>query len=443
MNRESAMSEGTIFSVEIPWVRQGAYLIYAPLADVLFVANRQFTEELEYALAGGTVSTQAMEIVDTIRNQTAFPPLNEDMKFSCLTVLPTNRCNFDCSYCYAAHSRETSRQTISSENLMAGLQLFLSRVPENAPSVAVTFYGGGEPLLAWERIVETLGFMSHHFKEKTYSRLITNGSLLNEDKIAFARECHMELVVSFDILPDIQERQRGHYELVAAKIDKCLESDLVPEINSVITPANVNRMMEMINHAVDKWGRIKYFHFEPVIGRDLFPNHQDYHDFLFSFMENFFNVQKKLRGSDKELSCSFYKKLVKPSWRFCPVDYVITPYGEITSCACVSSPQIEDYDFYLYGKKGKTVLDHERFTRLLTINSAGFPKCRECISRWNCAGGCLFRRRTMGQNYNDEFCCFMREFTIMGLVNKLDSLYSKNYGKSLSELLMVSGMEHQ
>lgn len=444
MNRKSAMSDGNIFAVEIPWVRQGAYLIYAPLADVLFVANRQFAEELERTLAGETVSSQAMAIADTIRNQTAFPPLNEDMKFSCLTVLPTNCCNFDCSYCYAARNRETSRQTISSENLMAGLQLFLSRVPEDVSSIAVTFYGGGEPLLAWEMIVETLDFLSHRFKGKTYSRLITNGSLFDKDKIAFAKECHMELVISFDILPDIQERQRGHYELVAGKIDNCLRAGLVPEINSVITQANVNRMLEMIDYAAHEWDPIKYFHFEPVIGRDLFPAPQDYHDFLFSFLKNFLEAQVKTQGTGKELSCSFWKKLACPSYRFCPVDYVITPYGEITSCACFSSPQIDDYDFYLYGKMGENLasLDHKRFSQLLSLNSTGYPECRECISKWNCAGGCLHRRRTMGPNYNAEFCRFMRSFTIRGLVNKLDSRYREDYGKSLRELLTISGTEY-
>ena len=439
------MLNETVFMAEIPWIKSGAYLVYAPLADMLFVANRQFAGDLKKAMKEGTGARQVMETVSAIREQTVFPPMNEEMQFSCLTILPTNRCNFNCEYCYAARSRETSQQTISSEDLTNCLNLFLKRLPNDVSSIAVTFYGGGEPLLAWDRIVETMHFMNDRFEGKKYYQLITNGSLLEDDIISCLKKNNMDLAVSFDILPDIQNRQRGHYDLVAGRLEKCIESGLVPQINAVITPDNVNRMTEMIDYASSKWSRIRFFHFEPVISQELFPDPRCYHDFLSQFQESFFQTLERLQTGEKELTCSFYKKLSKTACRFCPVDFVITPYGEISSCACVSSPQIEDYHFYLYGKKGKSSveLDTGKYKQLLNHNATEYAECQECISRWNCAGSCLHRRRTMGLTYNHEFCRFMKNFTIRGLVHKLDSQYKKDYGKSLKELLMVSGAEHE
>ena len=84
------------------------------------------------------------------------------------------------------------------------------------------------------------------------------------------------------------------------------------------------------------------------------------------------------------------------------------------------------------------VLDFEKFQQLLAFDNSCSPACNQCIARWICAGGCLHRNRTMNEACNKILCNFMREFTIKGLLQKLDFQYRREYGKTLKELLHIA-----
>lgn len=440
MSKSHQTSDAKVFHIPVPFLNRNAVLVYAPLSDMLFVAEQSFSEELKKALGGISSNSQANEIAADILQAEILPAGNTSMRFSNLTILPTNRCNFNCQYCYSAQSRSTSHQTISSEQLQQSLYLFLRRIDPGATSLAVTFYGGGEPLLAWERIQETICFLENNFNGKVYNKIITNGSLLDEKMVRYLMCHNTELTISYDILPEMQNKYRGHFDLVTTMIKKCCDWGIVPEINSVVTQDNVACLKDMLEFAGRELPMVKYFHFEPVISQEMFPQPEKYTIFLKNFLDNFLNCQELLFNSDKELSCSFFKKLVKNASRFCPVDFVITPTGEISGCPCISSSAVPGYDFYLYGqrKNEEIDLDFEKFQQLLAFDNSCSPACNQCIARWNCAGGCLHRNRTMNEACNKILCNFMREFTIKGLLQKLDFQYRREYGKTLKELLHIA-----
>ena len=68
-----------------------------------------------------------------------------------MVILPNYKCNFNCSYCYAAKGR--SNEEMDVETLDSAMDWFLdkNRIPEK--DLYIFIVGGGEPLKSW-RVVQ-------------------------------------------------------------------------------------------------------------------------------------------------------------------------------------------------------------------------------------------------------------------------------------------------
>jgi len=156
------------------------------------------------------------------------------MEFSTLTLYLTERCNFRCSYCY----QSPGRRTLAVADLDRALDFFR---PHLAASSEVHFYGG-EPLLAFgliSRAVESLE-KKRGAGRKIRFGLTTNGSLINEDVIAFFRDHHFRLMISFDGLAQDQGRRKGSGPALARLLERLLQFPAIQvETNSVFTPKTV------------------------------------------------------------------------------------------------------------------------------------------------------------------------------------------------------------
>ena len=85
-------------------------------------------------------------------------------------VIPTDRCNLDCLYCYQK----------SDDSLSMSLELF-GQVLEKARELNVGFLSflGGEPML-WKHLYDAIALCSRHH---ILTDITTNGTLLNDKTI--------------------------------------------------------------------------------------------------------------------------------------------------------------------------------------------------------------------------------------------------------------------
>ncbi|WP_420434168.1 radical SAM protein [Hyphobacterium sp.] len=99
-----------------------------------------------------------------------------------LTIAPTVSCNFACSYCFEEHPK----RHLSDEDSAALLAYVADRLEPGA-ALSVTWFGG-EPLAAFKQL-RALDSELQRLCDKKGSDftqfIITNGSLLNEEKIAY------------------------------------------------------------------------------------------------------------------------------------------------------------------------------------------------------------------------------------------------------------------
>lgn len=93
-----------------------------------------------------------------------------------IIILPTEKCNFRCVYCY----ENFEKGEIKSE-VIEGIKNFIYSKIRNLKILSIGWFGG-EPLLAFKKMKEILDFslnVSKKFKVDYFSSISTNGYLLN------------------------------------------------------------------------------------------------------------------------------------------------------------------------------------------------------------------------------------------------------------------------
>lgn len=171
------------------------------------------------------------------------------MKFSSLTFIVTDDCNFCCSYCRP--KKEKKYMTPSTiEKAITFFYPFLSE------RVTIEFYGG-EPLLAFDSIKHTVLNLNRKNKKRkkefTYS-ITTNCSLLTEEVLHFFDLHHFALMLSFDALTQDSERKQGTRALILELI-RGIQKNSFPgiqlSINSVFTPVTVNYLSSSLQYIIE------------------------------------------------------------------------------------------------------------------------------------------------------------------------------------------------
>ncbi len=119
-----------------------------------------------------------------------------------ITLQLTQDCNFRCKYCIYSEAKNLKQRSHTNKAMTIDTAkkavIFYRNHAINANMYNVGFYGG-EPLLEWELLKETVLFAERELAGKllTFS-LTTNASLLTEAKAAFLEEHGVNVLVSLD-----------------------------------------------------------------------------------------------------------------------------------------------------------------------------------------------------------------------------------------------------
>lgn len=158
------------------------------------------------------------------------------------TFLLTAQCNFRCSYCI----QEKTDSYLSLENIQQAVDFFF---PDFADGCRIGFYGG-EPLLAFDRMRETVEYIEKKRREngkRIYYDLTTNGSLLNEDVLSFLKDHRFTLLLSCDGLAQEQMRKQGSLKSLLKVFDSLNRNSCISYwVHSVYTPATVHLLVDSI-----------------------------------------------------------------------------------------------------------------------------------------------------------------------------------------------------
>jgi len=127
-------------------------------------------------------------------------------------VVTTLRCNHRCVYCHA------SARDLSAKNMDMSLETaraVVEKIFETTSSAIVIEFQGGEPTINWpviEFIVAKAREMNKKHRKRLEFRLISNLSLMTEEKYRFLVDNFVELCTSLDGPKELHNRNRPQLE---------------------------------------------------------------------------------------------------------------------------------------------------------------------------------------------------------------------------------------
>ncbi|MDR2009083.1 MAG: radical SAM protein [Bacteroidales bacterium] len=415
---------------------EACFLVYSPLGNIFFLALPSQVEKLE---------TQAMynetdKLLDVLSN---YSPLEERNPYgvsydatSTFYILLNEKCNFHCKYCYSAEGR--SNEELSIEQIYTALKYFLSS-ERNAPKTkTIMFMGGGEPTLSWHLVEQATLFAEKQALENNIilkKQLSTNGSVLTQQMLDFYKSHNFELQFSFDVIPEVQNEQRGQFDKVSTNLKRLGEEGVKCRIRSTVTNLNVERMMEMVELCHGEYPNVKHLTCEHVVDPDFFSTTEIVTNFYNQYFDSFIEARTSADKYNIELFSTSSGTIRALRDRFCFNLYCITPYGSLTTCPNISSPNEKGYEDAVFGQvnNNEIVFNDKSYKRLTDGNISTYPDCKECWAKWNCGGGCPNQRRVYEPHIFNEICVFMKRMLRHNLIHELAEKHKKTTGKNFFE----------
>lgn len=424
-------------------------LVYSPLTDKAILVTEEYLQLMEqYLLYPENRKTLPEDLVEAMSSLTDFEnrkkpaPLADDPDtYTRMAILPNNVCNFKCSYCYSAHGR--SGKVISKELLKASLDHFIDNHRVSIDNkLAISILGGGEPMLSWDLVKFIIEYSNERTSQMGFRgidiNLVTNGSIFTQEMIDTLKKYKVPVSISFEILEEMQNMQRGHYDKVCKNIHWIIEQGIRPQLRACITKENIGLMKRMIEEVLEKFPGTREVMMEYVTDPERMTDPMEVRAFYEQYIDNFFEAHDYAAEHGLLLDCSAYRNFNLLIQRFCPGDNTLTPDGEISVCSRIGAPADVGYSESIYGKvnlDGSVDIDRKKFDHLIGLNVYHYPKCASCWAKWHCAGGCMVHKHTYNEAIREEICLYIRNFCKRMLLRNLDKEYQKYCGMSLKEVV--------
>lgn len=152
-----------------------------------------------------------------------------------MTLQVTQNCNLRCKYCIYSENSNFSQRThnehaMSLETAKKAIDFFWEH-SRDKKQVAIGFYGG-EPLLEFQLIKNSVAYAKKMFEGKEISfHITTNATLMSDEVIDFMLDNHFLVTYSLDGTKKAQDANRifpdgkGTYDIVMRNINKAFERD--------------------------------------------------------------------------------------------------------------------------------------------------------------------------------------------------------------------------
>lgn len=332
-----------------------------------------------------------------------------------IALMIAQQCNLACEYCVAQGGtygdagmmdRNTAQQAVDWVFDQAG----------NPTSFNIGFFGG-EPLLNFPVLKATVAYVESKRKETGKSvvfSLVTNGTALTDNVIAYACAHNIMIKVSLDGDQQMHDRQRpfktggGSYDRIAANVGKLLAAQPNAGVSATIVgdtdPRNVRR-----HHNSLGFRRVEMQMAMPKdIGKGAdSPPERPVEGFLALIREYADDVLTQIQRRDAEVLRPLWKSstigpMISAFIRhrkhrvFCGAGrrrIAITVNGDIYPCASFIGREGFLMGNVFYDKLTSAPYPENQLDQQ--------PKCRSCFARYACGGSCYYENLGFNSSIHD------------------------------------------
>lgn len=335
-------------------------------------------------------------------------PRTHRMMLTSVHLSLSDRCNLNCSYCYARERVERKHPILTYEEYKA----IINDILEINPGVTFTLTGG-EPLLN----KDCLAIAEYIKQRKGRVFLLSNGLLINKDNIQRISELFDLVTLSIDgPNDDIHSLTRGHnFDRVIAATSLLDKHNVDYTLSMTVTKDNIDYIEEMAT----KFGnRLNYAPYFPISGES---------SSLDITGIEYYNALKSATGVRPLSYCesSLDNALVSQCHK-CAIgdgEFSISATGDVYPCQLIHTDE-----FYAGNVHEQNI--KEIYYKSKAINDCAhldvdtIKGCKDCPIKYICGGSCRARAYYGCGDINSttDFCKYEQESFYDGII----AIYSKN-----------------
>ncbi len=319
------------------------------------------------------------------------------VKSMCLNV--AHDCNLRCEYCFAQTGDFGGERCIMPPETGRRAIDFLIEKSANRENIELDFFGG-EPLMAWDTVVETVRYArsieKQHGKNFRFT-ITTNGVLLDDEKIDFINREMVNVVLSLDGRRETTDRIRktlngkSAYDVIVPKFQKLVSQrgDKDYYVRATFTKYNLD-FTEDVLHMRD-------LGFEQLSAEPVVTDEKEPYALSFAELPRIFSEYDRLceiMANRTEKKFNFFHFMVDLDQGPCAIkrlrgcgcgnDYVaVDPHGNIFPCH-----QFVGMDKWKMGNLYDGTFNDEIKTYFAKTHLYSKDGCRDCWAKFYCSGGC-------------------------------------------------------
>lgn len=380
----------------------GKYLLYNTASQKLVSSSSSFQGLKEYYQDGRELSEEHRKfrdlgfLVPVNINELAHSRYGmQKLKYTKrqhLVVMPTEKCNFRCVYCY-----ENFEKGKMSEETRKGLVKFVEQNIDQWNTLSVSWFGG-EPLIAYDVVKyisqELIRICEYHNVAYT-SSMTTNGYLLFLERV---KELYKLGVRSYQVTVDGPEEQhnnlrklaggKGTYKEIMKNLESIRDSDIDVHVLIRInfTSESARGIKSHLEELKAKFGGDSRFAFKLFpVGRWGGPN-DDELPICTSKQANSYIIEHIKYGIENGLYSTVKNELAinNPCYASKPNSIVIGSDGKLYKCTVAFDNPINQIG--RLSPDGRLEIDYLKFSQWVSNDGASDPVCNSCNVNPICHG---------------------------------------------------------
>ena len=313
----------------------------------------------------------------------------------------TDKCNLDCTYCYLSHEPLTMLIEVGKASIDT---IFKKAKKYNSTSVHIK-YVGGEPLLEFGKLV-TLAMYANDLAKtsgiKLNALIITNGVLLDDERLEIIKALNINLTISLDGLGEYNRERRtiennSSTESVIEAIDLAISHEVYPHISIVVGEKNIKGLPSFVKWLLEK--NLK-FNFTLVRKNDCSPEVASFEEeqIIEGLLETFEVIKNNLPNYSIVGSISDKMNVMFAHNNTCGAGdnyLVFDTEGNISKCQMQMNKTVSNY------KSTDPIADIRQDTKFVSsFDIDDIDECKTCDIRYFCTGGCPMETYNKTGHYN-------------------------------------------
>ena len=407
------------------------HLLFSPLRNVAVALNKPAVDRVRAAFFGGEPITGGalLELADALAADPVMPPVPSGLaRPPFLGLILTRGCNMACRYCdFASHS---PGHVMSPDLVSQAVAAWAKWIHEAGEDTLALHFFGGEPFTQPDLVeiaAHRTRLFAAQFGMRVHIEASTNG-LLSPRALGFVIDHFSAIVLSLDgqaadhDLHRPLHGARSSFADVWATASTLSDSPVSLCVRCCISEANVTRMEEIALWLCSTL-RLESITFEPLVSNPesqsaglLAPHPLD-------FARGF--VRACRAACRAGVDCVYSPLSDRPRHTVCPVGrdaFIIAPDRTVRSCYLRRRDwQAAGLDMCIgmVTPEGKLEIDPAAVQRLRDVVTDRV-RCRRCLSRWMCAGGCIVTETPPGHFL--EYTPFCQQTRLIQVCTLLENL---------------------